>query len=79
MPKPAQGFMRPPKGLEPADILAIERFAHLAGIGPLYTHQPTHHGQHSWCCTACNTWRKSLKAKQQPRDVRQPWQLPEAA
>lgn len=67
-----EGFMRPPSRLTADEILAAEEFAEATGIGPLFDLRPPHHGQHSWCCAGCNTYRTEQSAK--VRQIRQPWE-----
>lgn len=69
------GFLPPFESLTMAEMLEVERFARLTGIGPLFDWRPRHHGQHSWCCELCNQFR----VKRQRRVVRQPWELRDAA
>jgi hypothetical protein len=66
-----EGFLRPPAGLTPQELLDIERFAHKTGIGPIFDHRPRHHAQHDHCCDECNTYRQQVA--QRKRTPRQPW------
>jgi hypothetical protein len=64
------GYMSAPRGLSRTQRHQIERFAGLAGIGPIFRTRP-HRGQHGFACLQCSKTLKPAKAKPQPR---QPWE-----